>query len=403
MSLRGRPLGFGPADQLALAAFWFALNFHWGALLTVLLPTQVLAYTPEAGKAHALGLAVGWGAVVAMVAQPVAGFASDRLRPRFGRRPLLVAGALADAAALLLLAYAPSYGVLVLAFLLVQLTNNVAGAAYQGYIPDLVPRERRGVASGYMGLMTMLGNVLGIGLAGVFVRPGATSGFYWAIVAVLLVALAVTLLRVPERLGGEPPAARDALSLWTKPLAHADFSWLFLARAFVMLAFYTLLVFLEYFLKDVLRPRDYVQATSWVSLAVLLGATASTVFAGRASDRLGRRPLVSAAGGLMALAAFAFAAFPTWGLVLPAGFVFGLGYGAFTSVDWALAVDVLPSRDEAAKDLGLWSIASTLPQVAAPVAGAWALAAGAALSPALAYPALFAFAFAAAALGSLLV
>jgi MFS family permease len=52
------------------------------------------------------------------------------------------------------------------------------------------------------------------------------------------------------------------------------------------------------------------------------------------------------------------------------GVVFGLGYGAYLAVDWALATDVLPSADDYAKDMGVWHIASVLPQVVAvPIAG----------------------------------
>lgn len=51
------------------------------------------------------------------------------------------------------------------------------------------------------------------------------------------------------------------------------------------------------------------------------------------------------------------------------GVLFGLGYGAYTSVDWALALDVLPDKHYAARDLGVWGFASTLPQTLAPLIG----------------------------------
>ena len=46
------------------------------------------------------------------------------------------------------------------------------------------------------------------------------------------------------------------------------------------------------------------------------------------------------------------------------GVLFGLGFGAYQAVDWALACDVLPDRDNAAaKDMALFHVSFTLPQV----------------------------------------
>jgi MFS family permease len=49
------------------------------------------------------------------------------------------------------------------------------------------------------------------------------------------------------------------------------------------------------------------------------------------------------------------------------GVLYGIGYGAYYAVDWALACDVLPDRERAAgRDMALWHVSFTLPQVLAP-------------------------------------
>ncbi|WP_366465284.1 MFS transporter [uncultured Collinsella sp.] len=45
----------------------------------------------------------------------------------------------------------------------------------------------------------------------------------------------------------------------------------------------------------------------------------------------------------------------------------GLGYGIYSSVDQALNVDVLPSKEEAGKDLGILNIANTIGQILGPI------------------------------------
>ena len=71
----------------------------------------------------------------------------------------------------------------------------------------------------------------------------------------------------------------------------------------------------------------------------------------------------------MALASAIFvgvAFFPSLPFMFVVGALFGLGYGAYQAVDWALAIDVLPRGDASAKDMGIWHVSLALPQVLAP-------------------------------------
>ena len=66
----------------------------------------------------------------------------------------------------------------------------------------------------------------------------------------------------------------------------------------------------------------------------------------------------------MALAVIAFA--PNYGTFLVGMAIAGAGQGIYIAVDLALVTDVLPSPETAARDLGVFNIASAGPQSLAP-------------------------------------
>lgn len=360
-------------QQLYLSLYWFGLNFHWGALLLVVIPAQVLRFVPEADKGRALAIVFAGGAFVALVVMPLVGALSDRSLSRFGRRrPFIVTGTLLNCLALLALAYAPTFALFIAAYWFVQFANNFSGSAYNGFIPDLVPPDQRGSASGLMGLMTMLGTIGAGFVAGRLMQRGQVLPLYLTIIAVLVATMAITVWKVREDpLTHRAPfhLARFLADFWVDPRRHPNFAWLFLSRFMALMGFYTLLNFLLFFLKDYLRIPEFTEAAGIVSVTVVTGALVSAFAAGWLSDLIGRRAIVSFSTLIMGTLCLLFLTGPSYPLMLTLGAIFGVGYGAFVSVEWALATDVLPSRASAAKDLGIWGISSTLPQVLAPVIG----------------------------------
>lgn len=425
--LEGERDALSRRELLGLSFLWFALSFHFAALLPIVIPAQILLFVaPDAAgsarQALFLGGLAALGAITSLVLQPTIGALSDRTRTRLGRRrPYILGGGIVLLAGLITLALTHEVLPFITGLFLVVVANTVSGAAYQGLVPDRVPTKQRGTASGYMGLMTILGTVGSLAVASLLLgqaqghgRPsngGVQSGgiqlgaslYYTLGAGVLLTGMVVTLLGVHEephawdapRPASDLAVTRERLArLWLEPWRHRNFLWVFLTRCFVMLGLVLFMTFIEYYFAQVAHIASFVQATALNTIMALLGALGSALVLGRVSDRMRRRvPLVCAATLLMALAALTFVVAPSKLPLWPLGIVFGLGYGGYTSVDWALAIDALPSAGEAGKDLGIWSMASTLPAVLAPTLGSLVIVGAAHFgATALGYRAVFALA-----------
>jgi MFS family permease len=274
-------------------------------------------------------------------------------------------------AGLALMIAASNLALLFLGCTIASVGGAISGAAYQAYLPDHVPPSQYGVASGYVGALTMIGTVASFGLAGALVSPTNAAPFYLATIVAIGAGALFTAVSIDDPLGTRA-TLRGSLSwrtLWLDPWRHPDFVLVFTTRAMMMLALYTLFTFVEYYMQDVVRVTQFVQGAAIVAGVATIAALVGGIFTGWLSDKTGRRPIVSGASVLMAAGLTALAFLHSLNIVLGVGVLFGLSLGAYSAVDWALAIDVLPDRAFAAKDLGLWGISSNLPQTLAPLVG----------------------------------
>ena len=363
-----------PLRLLGLSAYWLAINLHWGALLTIVVPAQVSKMQPER-QAQTLSLVLGLGAVVALVVTPIAGALSDRCASRWGRRrPFIAAGTVINVVGLALMFVASesaSLALYVAGFLVVQLGNNIATGAYAGIIPDMVAAGQRGEASGYMAAMTQLGMVGGA-LAGGLLMAGGRDGACYALVALTLIALMLqTLVAVREQPIAPPPErlqwGRLLADMWVDPRQFPDFAWVWGTRFFVICGIWMVQPYLLYYMRDVVGASSPETATGAMMAVMLVSATFTGWLAGLFSDRLGRKIVVYVSNAALALAILLLLLSHSMTFTLTVGLIFGLGYGAYYSVDWALACDVLPDQENAGRYLGVWNIAMVLPQTVAPV------------------------------------
>ena len=124
----------------------------WMALLTPVIVSMALRVTEidPANKEANLSLILGLGAIVALIANPVAGYFSDRTTSRFGmRRPWMLGGVLLGTLGLYLIATG-GFNAILFGWLLTQLGLNATLAAIVAVLPDQVPVEQRGTVSGVL-------------------------------------------------------------------------------------------------------------------------------------------------------------------------------------------------------------------------------------------------------------
>ena len=145
--------------------------------------SQVLAQRVEffAGdhKGFAMAIIGGVGALASTFIQLVVGPWSDATNHRRGRRyPFLLWGVILNTFAILLFVKAAYFWQLLIAFILIQLFLNAATGPLQALVPDLIPPQKQGIAASWMGFWSLIGQTLGLVLAGLLLSNGIVNRLF---------------------------------------------------------------------------------------------------------------------------------------------------------------------------------------------------------------------------------
>jgi MFS family permease len=196
-------------DHITINLPWLGLNVASNTLTPLLLPYLVALFAPPGQKNTYLATLRVSSMAMAMMVQPIAGMLSDRSSSRWGRRrPYIFSGTMFDLVFLFIAGASPlfigssfdeyiqpilgvptAYLVLLIGIILLQISSNLAHAALQGLIPDLVPLNQRGRASGVKAVMELLPAFLVI-----FIGPLVDAGKVWLTIIIISASLVITML-----------------------------------------------------------------------------------------------------------------------------------------------------------------------------------------------------------------
>jgi Na+/melibiose symporter-like transporter len=360
----------------ALSSLWLAWNAQWLTIAPILMPQAVAALVPAHPELWS-GLTVGAGALVALLVTPVAGALSDRSRnPRGRRSRFLITGVMGSCVGLVALGWAVSANLIALAvvYLVLQFWWNWGGGPFAGLIPDIVAPDQHAAASGWLNALGIIGTILSSAAMFTY-RPGHPWAVIALWIALSLVCLAVTVARVREPAPAPPPwpGLGSFARSFVLPLAeNRNFYWVLVTRLLNNMGVWSVFTFLVLYLHFVVGLPE-TRATQLMSTLMGVGAVlaiAASLVTAWMIARVGVVRVVRQSSWVMALAAagYAGAAFaPQLWLVVPLLLVFGLANGVFGAADWALALAVLPTGQDAGKDMGIWHVCLVLPQIIGPI------------------------------------
>ncbi|MBB2946522.1 MFS family permease [Actinoplanes lutulentus] len=339
------------------------------------------------GREEYLGYIIGVGSLAAIIANPIVGTLSDRLRSRFGqRRPFLLLGTAIGLIALVVIVQSSSVLVLGLGWMLAQAGWAPVITLLLTSQADQLPEEQRGRVAGLGGVVTQMAPVVGVLLVGGF----AGNSLLLFLVPGIVGALAVLsfVLFVPEADNRDVPrsdvplSAGSLLRTYTfSPRRHPDFAWNWLGKFLVMFGITLNTTFTAFFLADRLdvSVEEVAGTVAIMGIGGIATGMAGAIGGGFLSDRLKRRRIFVLVGtAIFAGGAVLLAFAPSMPLIIVASLIGTLGLGAFSSVDQALTLDVLPDRDtDAGRYMGVFAFATTSAQGIAPFIAPAFLAIGA--------------------------
>lgn len=344
-----------------LATFNFGIQLVWGAILAVSLQVRCIELSPGSAV-NKFALMAALGAAIAALVQVAVGRLSDARAAKTGQRHEFYLVGVAISVPLLLAFFCASdFTAMMLAFFGLQITMNVASGPYQAAIPDHAPLPTHGTTASWMSIFQSLGAATGLVVAG-FVTSEPLVGVILS--AGLLISFAISYLHI-RRLGFVPHPEEIfaySRSLWT----------LLISRGLINVGFYILLGFLVFYVRDSMHIHDAAAQRMDAALLFLtftLTGIIGALLAGKPSDRYDKRTVISLANGLMIIALAALAWSDTFAFAYMAAAIAGISWGAFVTADWALACAVLP-RQSVASAMGIWNLASVVPQILAPLLAA---------------------------------
>lgn len=366
-------------DRLRFSVGFFLFALLWmsglAVVSAVLLPQHLRELFGETNSIAIFGVLNAATAVASLVANLLFGNLSDRTRSVMGRRtPWIIAGGVLGGITLFLIGIFSNAWLIGISYCLCMFGLNMMIAPTIATLSDRVSDDMRATMSAFMSAGTTCGASLGT-MIGAYFITFQLPGFLVGGILMGISGICTAIVWPRERSSKDLPVAaggvKELLASFKPPTKGARDFWLaFLGRTLLIFSYYMIVNYQLYILQSYIGLSN-VEAGATIavmSVITMVVGFVGSLASGAISDFIGKRKLpVIIASVLMAVGYLLPWIMQTpFSMMLFAGFA-GLGYAVYGAVDQALNIDVLPSKEEAGKDLGILNIATTLGQMAGPI------------------------------------
>lgn len=362
-----------------LALYNYPTSLCNTAILLILLPLQITNMGFDEIKGTVMGISVASASFVAVLFYPIVGYYSDRLvRTWYGKRiPFMVIGTIILLFSCLVLGMAFNLYILIPGLMFWQLSYSFFTGPYYALMPDIVPPQNWGSASGWIGFITLFGYLSGAVFS--FIVGYLTFiEIYLIICFMIIITSIIPFIFIGENRTYLQPNAIKSCCEWFSAFSNKNYRWVYIMRFFMSVSVFLVQQYLQYYIQDVVSSYNFLginftnpeRVTGLLLFLILIGAMSTSIIAGKLADKISRRILVYIGAFVQIGATICLILYPKLELIIPVSIIFGLGYGAYNAADFALAADVLPNGHYRARDLGIWHSALSLPSAfVTPLAG----------------------------------
>ena len=325
------------------------------------------------------GMVAGIGGLSIVFLGPLGGIIADKTTVKMGRRRFwMVAGSIGGALSMLTLTYASSISVLILGYCLVQFFYGMVSLSCYAIVPEQVDPQKFGRVSGAFGAAAPMFVMSGSIIIGIFASVPVQERLFAITIIQLVGGILAALLIKDTRFegkksdGNKKPFGAILKNLYPSVKKYPSYTWALLTKLFINITNAGLsLLTLFYIARFHLGEAEIFELNAYMAPSIML-MVISGLLGGFLSDKFRKQKIFVMGAALITgicLIVFAFA--PSVTVVIIGNFAFNFGFGMYGAVDNALVNRILPSKEDAGKDIAIMNtttqLATSLVNFVAPI------------------------------------